>query len=112
MKDAVIAERDLAKHTLDQLSGDLESVKAEKDSLQKDKDALQKELEERRDADEFEELEEESKREYEVIRARHVQRPCVCVCVCRFLLRPLIICLHTERVRGGELQTEAGFKAI
>ncbi|XP_056102973.1 centromere-associated protein E isoform X2 [Rhinichthys klamathensis goyatoka] len=64
-KDAVIAERDLAKHTLDQLTSDLERVKAEKDSLQKDKDALQKDIEERRDADEFEKLEEESKREYE-----------------------------------------------
>ncbi|XP_077094163.1 centromere-associated protein E [Siphateles boraxobius] len=64
-KDSVIAERDLVKHTLDQLTADLESVKAEKDSLQKDKDALQKDLEERRDADEFEKLEEESKREYE-----------------------------------------------
>ncbi|XDV14395.1 hypothetical protein PO909_014659, partial [Leuciscus waleckii] len=64
-KDAVIAERDLAKHTLDQLTEDLESVTAEKDSLQKDKDALQKDIEERRDADEFEKLEEESKREYE-----------------------------------------------
>ncbi|KAG1939269.1 centromere-associated protein E [Pimephales promelas] len=64
-KDAVIAERDLAKHTLDQLTSDLESVKAEKDSLQKDKDALQKDIEERRDADEFEKLEEEAKREYE-----------------------------------------------
>ncbi|KAK7162326.1 hypothetical protein R3I94_004856 [Phoxinus phoxinus] len=64
-KDAVIAERDLVKHTLDQLTEDLERAKAEKDSLQKDKDALQKDIEERTDADEFEKLEEESKREYE-----------------------------------------------
>ncbi|ROL50320.1 Centromere-associated protein E [Anabarilius grahami] len=64
-KDAVIAERDLVKHTLQLVSEELESLNAEKDSLQKDKDALQKDIDERRDADEFEKLEEESKREYE-----------------------------------------------
>ncbi|XP_051759204.1 centromere-associated protein E isoform X4 [Ctenopharyngodon idella] len=64
-KDAVIAERDLVKHTLQLVNEELESLKAEKDSLQKDKDALQKDIDERRDADEFEKLEEESKREYE-----------------------------------------------
>ncbi|XP_048054193.1 centromere-associated protein E isoform X6 [Megalobrama amblycephala] len=71
-KDAVIAERDLVKHTLQLVNEELESLKAEKDSLQKDKDslqkdkdALQKDMDERRDADEFEKLEEESKREYE-----------------------------------------------
>lgn len=69
VKDAVIAERDLVKHTLQLVNEELESLKAEKDSLQKDKDALQKDIDERRDADEFEKLEEESKREYEVIRA-------------------------------------------
>lgn len=69
MKDAVIAERDLIKHTLQLVNEDLESLKAEKDSLQKDKDALQKDIDERKDADEFEKLEQESKREYEVIRA-------------------------------------------
>lgn len=69
VKDAVIAERDLVKHTLQLVNEDLESLKAEKDSLQKDKDALQKDIDERKDADEFEKLEQESKREYEVIRA-------------------------------------------
>ncbi|XP_067259077.1 centromere-associated protein E isoform X2 [Chanodichthys erythropterus] len=64
-KDAVIAERDLVKHTLQLVNEELESLKTEKDSLQKDKDALQKDIDERRDADEFEKLEEESKREYE-----------------------------------------------
>ncbi|XP_005168062.1 centromere-associated protein E isoform X1 [Danio rerio] len=71
-KDAVIAERDMIKHSLDMTTEELESLKAEKDSLQKekdalqkDKDALQKDMEERRDADEFEKLEEESKRDYE-----------------------------------------------
>ncbi|XP_050974643.1 centromere-associated protein E isoform X2 [Labeo rohita] len=64
-KDAVIAERDLIKHTLQLVNEDLESLKAEKDSLQKDKDALQKDIDERKDADEFEKLEQESKREYE-----------------------------------------------
>ncbi|XP_016113871.1 centromere-associated protein E [Sinocyclocheilus grahami] len=64
-KDAVIAERDLIKHTLQMITEDLESLKAEKDSLQKDKDALQKDIDERKDADEFEKLEQESKREYE-----------------------------------------------
>ncbi|KAK9980433.1 hypothetical protein ABG768_000041 [Culter alburnus] len=64
-KDAVIAERDLVKHTLQLVNEELESLKTEKDSLQKDKDALQKDMDERRDADEFEKLEEESKREYE-----------------------------------------------
>ncbi|XP_073698964.1 uncharacterized protein [Garra rufa] len=64
-KDAVIAERDLIKHTLQLVNEDLESLKAEKDSLQKDKNALQKDIDERRDADEFEKLEQESKREYE-----------------------------------------------
>ncbi|KAK2908448.1 hypothetical protein Q8A67_004285 [Cirrhinus molitorella] len=64
-KDAVIAERDLIKHTLQLVSEDLESLKAEQDSLQKDKDALQKDIEERIEADEFEKLEQESKREYE-----------------------------------------------
>ncbi len=66
VKDAVIAERDLVKHTLQLLNDDLESLKTEKDSLQKDKDALQKDFDERKDADEFEKLEQESKREYEV----------------------------------------------
>ncbi|KAF4119173.1 hypothetical protein G5714_001224 [Onychostoma macrolepis] len=64
-KDAVIAERDLVKHTLQLVNEDLESLKAEKDSLQKDKDTLQKDIDERKDADEFEKLEQESKREYE-----------------------------------------------
>uniref|UniRef100_A0A9J8ANR7 Centromere-associated protein E n=1 Tax=Cyprinus carpio carpio TaxID=630221 RepID=A0A9J8ANR7_CYPCA len=64
-KDAVIAERDLIKHTLQLITEDLESLKAEKDSLQKDKDVLQKDIDERKDADEFEKLEQESKREYE-----------------------------------------------
>nr|XP_055062269.1 centromere-associated protein E [Misgurnus anguillicaudatus] len=64
-KDAVIVERDLVKHTLELLNQNLEIVKAEKDSLKKEKDALQKEIEERRDAEEFEKLEQESKREYE-----------------------------------------------
>ncbi|XP_056595003.1 centromere-associated protein E isoform X2 [Triplophysa dalaica] len=64
-KDGVIAERDLAKHTLEIVTRDLESLKAEKESLQKDKDALQKDIEERRDAEEFEKLEQESKKEYE-----------------------------------------------
>ncbi|XP_016297019.1 centromere-associated protein E-like [Sinocyclocheilus anshuiensis] len=64
-KDAVIAERDLIKYTLQLITEDLESLKAEKDSLQKDKDALQKDIDERKDADEFEKLEQESKREYE-----------------------------------------------
>ncbi|XP_043104382.1 centromere-associated protein E isoform X1 [Puntigrus tetrazona] len=64
-KDAVIAERDLVKHTLQLVSEDLESLKAEKDSLQKDKDTLQQDIDERTDAEEFEKLEQESKREYE-----------------------------------------------
>ncbi|XP_057188769.1 centromere-associated protein E isoform X2 [Triplophysa rosa] len=64
-KDGVIAERDLAKHMLEIVTKDLESLKAEKESLQKDKDALQKDIEERRDAEEFEKLEQESKKEYE-----------------------------------------------
>uniref|UniRef100_A0A9J8BZ24 Centromere-associated protein E n=1 Tax=Cyprinus carpio carpio TaxID=630221 RepID=A0A9J8BZ24_CYPCA len=64
-KDAVIAERDLIKHTLQLVNEDLESLKAEKDSLLKDKDALQKDIDERKDAEEFEKLEQESKREYE-----------------------------------------------
>ncbi|XP_016115359.1 centromere-associated protein E-like [Sinocyclocheilus grahami] len=64
-KDAIIAERDLIKHSLQLVNEDLESLKAEKDSLQKDKDALQKDIDERKDADEFEKLEQESKREYE-----------------------------------------------
>ncbi|XP_056320072.1 centromere-associated protein E isoform X4 [Danio aesculapii] len=71
-KDAVIAERDMIKHSLDMTTEELETLKAEKDSLQKekealqkDKDTLQKDIEERRDADEFEKLEEESKRDYE-----------------------------------------------
>ncbi|KAA0722652.1 E Centromere protein [Triplophysa tibetana] len=64
-KDGVIAERDLAKHTLEIVTRDLESLKAEKESLQKDKDTLLKDIEERRDAEEFEKLEQESKKEYE-----------------------------------------------
>ncbi|XP_067298423.1 centromere-associated protein E isoform X2 [Pseudorasbora parva] len=64
-KGAVIAERDLFKHSLELMTADLESLKAEKDSLQKDKDSLQMDIDERRDADEFEKLEQESKREYE-----------------------------------------------
>ncbi|XP_016349657.1 centromere-associated protein E-like isoform X2 [Sinocyclocheilus anshuiensis] len=64
-KDAIITERDLIKHSLQLVNEDLESLKAEKDSLQKDKDALQKDIDERKDADEFEKLEQESKREYE-----------------------------------------------
>ncbi|XP_051982459.1 LOW QUALITY PROTEIN: centromere-associated protein E [Xyrauchen texanus] len=64
-KDAIIAERDLIKHTLEHLSKDLETLKEENNSLQKDKDTLQKDIEERKDADEFEKLEQESKREYE-----------------------------------------------
>ncbi|XP_051557982.1 centromere-associated protein E isoform X3 [Myxocyprinus asiaticus] len=64
-KDAIIAERDLIKHTLELLTKDLETLKEEKNSLQKDKDTLQKDIEERKDADEFEKLEQESKREYE-----------------------------------------------
>ncbi|XP_051560864.1 centromere-associated protein E-like [Myxocyprinus asiaticus] len=64
-KDAIIAERDLIKYTLELLTKDLETLKEEKDSLQKDKDSLQKDMEERRDADEFEKLEQESKKEYE-----------------------------------------------
>ncbi|XP_052429811.1 centromere-associated protein E isoform X5 [Carassius gibelio] len=64
-KDAVIAERDSIKHALQLITEDLESLKADKDSLQKDKDALQKDVDERKDADEFEKLEQESKKEYE-----------------------------------------------
>lgn len=70
VKDAVIAERDLIKHALQLITEDLESLKAEKDSLQKDKDVLQKDIDERKDADEFEKLEQESKREYEVITSK------------------------------------------
>ncbi|XP_065110107.1 centromere-associated protein E isoform X2 [Paramisgurnus dabryanus] len=64
-KDTVIVERDLVKHTLELLNQNLEVMTAEKDLLKKEKDALQKEIEERRDAEEFEKLEQESKREYE-----------------------------------------------
>ncbi|XP_059408289.1 centromere-associated protein E isoform X5 [Carassius carassius] len=64
-KDAVIAERDSIKHTLQLITEDLESLKADKDTLQKDKDALLKDIDERKDADEFEKLEQESKKEYE-----------------------------------------------
>lgn len=56
----------MLKQTLDQLTQDIERLQKDNDSLKKDKETLLRDIEERKDAEEFEKLEEESKKDYEV----------------------------------------------
>ncbi|XP_076839139.1 centromere-associated protein E isoform X2 [Brachyhypopomus gauderio] len=71
-KESIATECDMLKQTLELLTEDMERLKQDNEALLKDKDTLRedkqsllKDIEERKDADEFEQLEEESKRDYE-----------------------------------------------
>ncbi|XP_049325710.1 centromere-associated protein E-like isoform X3 [Astyanax mexicanus] len=71
-RESISTERDLLKQTLELLTEDIERLKQEnkalckdKEALIKDKETLLKDIEEQNDADEFERLEEESKKDYE-----------------------------------------------
>ncbi|XP_072512902.1 centromere-associated protein E [Salminus brasiliensis] len=71
-REAMATERDMLKQTLELLTEHIEKLKQENEALSKDKEALVKDKEallrdikEQKDADEFERLEEESKKDYE-----------------------------------------------
>ncbi|KAK1802937.1 hypothetical protein P4O66_021473 [Electrophorus voltai] len=70
--ETIATECDMLKQTLELLTEDMERLKQDNvalvrdtDSLLKDKASLLRDAEERKDADEFEKLEQESKRDYE-----------------------------------------------
>ncbi|XP_062866436.1 centromere-associated protein E isoform X2 [Trichomycterus rosablanca] len=71
-QESIATELDVLKQTLELQTEDIERLKQDNEALLKDKEALQKdketvlkEIEERNDADEFEKLEQESKKDYE-----------------------------------------------
>ncbi|KAI4891029.1 hypothetical protein NFI96_013890, partial [Prochilodus magdalenae] len=71
-RESLSTERDMLKETLELLTEDTERLKKDnesllkdKEALMKDKEALLKDMEEREDADEFEKLEQESRKDYE-----------------------------------------------
>ncbi|XP_058236857.1 centromere-associated protein E [Hemibagrus wyckioides] len=64
-REVIAAERDMLKQTLDQLTQDIERLQKDNEALKKDKETLLRDIEERKDAEEFEKLEEESKKDYE-----------------------------------------------
>ncbi|KAL7845850.1 hypothetical protein AOLI_G00240420 [Acnodon oligacanthus] len=71
-RETVATERDILKQNLELITEDIERLKQDNEALLKDKEALLndketllREIEERKDAEEFEKLEEESKKDYE-----------------------------------------------
>lgn len=66
VQEVIAAERDMLKQSLELLVQDIERLKQDNEALMKDKEVLLRDIEERKDAEEFEKLEEESKKEYEV----------------------------------------------
>ncbi|KAL6481452.1 hypothetical protein MHYP_G00095320 [Metynnis hypsauchen] len=71
-RETIATERDILKQTLELITEDTERLKQDneallkdKEALLKDKEALLRDIEERKDAEEFEKLEEESKKDYE-----------------------------------------------
>ncbi|XP_037399048.1 centromere-associated protein E isoform X2 [Pygocentrus nattereri] len=71
-RETIAAERDILKQTIELITEDAERLKQDNEALLKDKEALLKDketllrdMEERKDAEEFEKLEEESKKDYE-----------------------------------------------
>lgn len=73
LKEAIATERDMLKQSLELLTENIEELKQDnealgkdKEALLKDKETLVKDIEERKDVEDFEKLEEESKKDYEV----------------------------------------------
>ncbi|KAK3511021.1 hypothetical protein QTP70_029023 [Hemibagrus guttatus] len=64
-REVIAAERDMLKQSLEQLTQDIERLQKDNEALKKDKQTLLRDIEERKDAEEFEKLEEESKKDYE-----------------------------------------------
>ncbi|XP_034156118.2 centromere-associated protein E isoform X2 [Pangasianodon hypophthalmus] len=64
-REVIAAERDMLKQSLELLKQDIERLKQDNEALMKDKETLLRDIEERKDAEEFEKLEEESKKDYE-----------------------------------------------
>ncbi|KAK2817883.1 hypothetical protein Q7C36_021816 [Tachysurus vachellii] len=64
-REVIAAERDVLKQSLEELSQDIERLKQDNEALRKDKASLLRDIEERKDAEEFEKLEEESRKDYE-----------------------------------------------
>lgn len=65
-QEVIAAERDALKQSFEQLSQDIERLRQDNEALMKDKETLLRDIEERKDAEEFEKLENESKKDYEV----------------------------------------------
>ncbi|KAM9454725.1 centromere-associated protein E [Clarias gariepinus] len=64
-REAIAAERDMLKQNLELLMQDMERLKQDNETLVKDKNTLLRDVEDRKDAEEFEKLEAESKKDYE-----------------------------------------------
>ncbi|XP_027012210.2 centromere-associated protein E isoform X2 [Tachysurus fulvidraco] len=64
-REVIAAERDVLKQSLEELAQDIERLKQDNEALMKDKATLLRDAEERKDAEEFEKLEEESRKDYE-----------------------------------------------
>ncbi|GAA6089757.1 centromere-associated protein E isoform X1 [Tachysurus ichikawai] len=64
-REVIAAERDVLKQSLEELAQDIERLKQDNEALMKDKATLLRDIEERKDAEEFEKLEEESRKDYE-----------------------------------------------
>lgn len=65
-QEVIAAERDMLKQSLDLLTQDMARLKQDNEVLMKDKETLLRDIEERKDAEEFEKLEDESRKDYEV----------------------------------------------
>ncbi|MCJ8747829.1 hypothetical protein PDJAM_G00157970 [Pangasius djambal] len=64
-REVIAAERDMLKQSLELLKQDIKTLKQDNEALMKDKETLLRDIEERKDAEEFEKLEQESKKDYE-----------------------------------------------
>ncbi|XP_053471518.1 centromere-associated protein E isoform X3 [Ictalurus furcatus] len=64
-REVIAAERDMLKQSLDVLTQDMARLKQDNEVLMKDKETLLRDIEERKDAEEFEKLEDESRKDYE-----------------------------------------------
>ncbi|TSK17800.1 Centromere-associated protein E [Bagarius yarrelli] len=64
-REVIAVERDELRQNLEKLAQDIEQLNQDNKALLKDKETLLKEIEERKEAAEFEKLEEESKKDYE-----------------------------------------------
>ncbi|XP_017313628.1 centromere-associated protein E isoform X3 [Ictalurus punctatus] len=64
-REVIAAERDMLKQSLDLLTQDMARLKQDNEVLMKDKETLLRDIEERKDAEEFEKLEDESRKDYE-----------------------------------------------